>query len=594
MHEIDKSQYSPAMTGTKVLVTGFASSGEDYIPMIFTSKSAWLNYYGEPDNEAERYFYAASMEVLNQNGVVNCCKLPYDNMARDQFVGFKYKLNTHDLKEIEPVDLTADLTAYGDWAEVRMADDSVQKYWELTSNGTPNFYSIADIDEYRTDEARVATNEILIVDKTRKAYGMIPEDANHKSDYDRQLIGIIPVVTTAANALQAQAMIDVAKERVPQYESIKDVLTLSGCNDMEEGELSTVTVISRRFNNVHTSEDNPDDFFDSIALEANGYFPSIPLNAEGGFDRENLKKVGIVVFKAYLDASEGNKISLTPVESFVGSLDRNGKNPNTGASTFIDLIVNTQSQYINVFSNCLATDTDRDTYNDKVDILVIPHDGANIASMGFYQDMCEKDIDVSESILKALDLCYDKVTDINERELDIVVDAGVSNIAQFIKTVYGSKGKYDPASPEAAVWKCAANNDVKMWKTIIQKMDNFCKNVRKDCMFVADGPRPYCLQGEKKIVRPSKPTNTIDVNILPFTKYLTGINTSYGAGYCDWFQVADEFSGDYFWCPPSVKACGVYIYTDLNFEYWDAPAGLNRGMVAALDVAFSPTIKQAG
>ena len=94
IHEIDKSQYSPAMTGTKVLVTGFANSGEDYIPMIFTSKSAWLNYYGEPDNEAERYFYAASMEVLNQNGVVNCCKLPYENEARDKFVGFKYKLNS--------------------------------------------------------------------------------------------------------------------------------------------------------------------------------------------------------------------------------------------------------------------------------------------------------------------------------------------------------------------------------------------------------------------------------------------------------------------------------------------------------------------
>ena len=103
IHEIDKSQYSPAMTGTKVLVTGFANSGEDYIPMIFTSKSAWLNYYGEPDNEAERYFYAASMEVLNQNGVVNCCKLPYDNEARDKFVGFKYKLNTTKQMDIKKV-----------------------------------------------------------------------------------------------------------------------------------------------------------------------------------------------------------------------------------------------------------------------------------------------------------------------------------------------------------------------------------------------------------------------------------------------------------------------------------------------------------
>jgi hypothetical protein len=347
-------------------------------------------------------------------------------------------------------------------------------------------------------------------------------------------------------------------------------------------------------NNKHTVEDNDDDFFDSVALEANGYFSPITLQADGGFDRENMKKIGLVVVKAYLDASEGNKISFQTVESFVGSLDRDAKNPNTGATTFIDTIVNEQSEYVNIFTNCFPTDAMKTEYRDKVDVIVLPHDGANVASMGFYEGMCEEDVDISESILKALDIVYDKVTDINERDLDIVVDAGVSNIAQFVKTVYGKKGFYDPASTDAAMWKCKKDNDVKMWKTVIMKYDNFCKNIRKDCMFIADGPRPYCLQGQKKIVRPSKPTNTIDANILPYTKYLTGINTSYGAGYCDWFQIADEFSGDYFWCPPSIKACGVYINTDLNFNYWDAPAGLNRGVIAALDVAFSPTNKQAG
>jgi phage tail sheath protein FI len=113
-------------------------------------------------------------------------------------------------------------------------------------------------------------------------------------------------------------------------------------------------------------------------------------------------------------------------------------------------------------------------------------------------------------------------------------------------------------------------------------------------MFIADGPRPMVLQGQKKIVRPTKPENTIDANILPFVKYATGLNTNYGAGYLDWFQVTDEFSGDEFWCPPSIKAMGVYINTDLNFNFWDAPAGLNRGVIQALDTAFSPTIKQAG
>ena len=62
----------------------------------------------------------------------------------------------------------------------------------------------------------------------------------------------------------------------------------------------------------------------------------------------------------------------------------------------------------------------------------------------------------------------------------------------------------------------------------------------------------------------------------------------------DWFEQADDYTGDFFWCPPSIKAMGVYVNTDVNFNYWDAPAGLNRGLIAATDVAFSPTIKQAG
>jgi hypothetical protein len=90
INEIDKSQYSPAMVGTTCYVMGFANKGEAYIPMEFTSRSAWTNYYGEPDNEAERYFYNACVEVLNQNGRLYCARLPYNNTSFEKMVGFKY------------------------------------------------------------------------------------------------------------------------------------------------------------------------------------------------------------------------------------------------------------------------------------------------------------------------------------------------------------------------------------------------------------------------------------------------------------------------------------------------------------------------
>jgi len=59
--------------------------------------------------------------------------------------------------------------------------------------------------------------------------------------------------------------------------------------------------------------------------------------------------------------------------------------------------------------------------------------------------------------------------------------------------------------------------------------------------------------------------------------------------------VFDNISNMYFWLPPSIKAAGKYIYTDTYFNYWDAPAGLNRGILEnTYGIAFNPTNDEAG
>ena len=445
--------------------------------------------------------------------------------------------------------------------------------------------------------------------------------------------------------------------------------------------------------------DGDDSIPETVSQEANSYFPTIEtetVNPDRGlrdndtgfrFVRDNLKKIGVVVYKMFLDPSEGNKINFEPVEAYAGSLYKDDKDPNTGATTFIDTIINSQSQYINFFSNCFNTAKDRKYYKEKLDMFVVqpgawhpdvvdieiskvkdfpyaidilaaasgignlttdtvgaitinvgileqkinelegqhPDDIATLhaareaiyalmpkvtfdtipdttaPSLGFYAEMTKEDISITKSIYDGMNKSFEKVEDINQLDIDIIPDAGLANIASYLKALYGNKGAYDLQITDdvgnslLGMWKCNGNNAaVKTWKTVEQKLDNFCKNVRKDCMFIADGPRPLVLAGQKKIVRPSKPANTIDANIVPNLKFITGLNTSYGACYVDWFEMADDYSGDFFWCPPSIKAMGVYINTDVNFNYWDAPAGLNRGVITATDVAFSPTIKQAG
>jgi len=73
------------------------------------------------------------------------------------------------------------------------------------------------------------------------------------------------------------------------------------------------------------------------------------------------------------------------------------------------------------------------------------------------------------------------------------------------------------------------------------------------------------------------------------------LNSSYSAGYCDWFYVTDYYTSDYFWLPPSIKAAGVCTYIDIYFHKWDAPAGISRASLNDVyDVAFSPRNDEAG
>lgn len=59
----------------------------------------------------------------------------------------------------------------------------------------------------------------------------------------------------------------------------------------------------------------------------------------------------MVVFKATKDLANDSRISFTPVEAFVGSLDRAARDKISHASTFIDDVVNSRSNCIRLFSN---------------------------------------------------------------------------------------------------------------------------------------------------------------------------------------------------------------------------------------------------
>ena len=219
--------------------------------------------------------------------------------------------------------------------------------------------------------------------------------------------------------------------------------------------------------------------------------------------------------------------------------------------------------------------------------------------LGFYPEMAEPIITYT-TIAQSLNKIFDEMGDVHTSEIDVVCDAGISNIAQFVKQVYDPSaddgedvgGLYEPVKSQA-YYKFNKNTDLAYWKTIVFKFDTFCK-FRGDCMFCTEAPRHMVLTGNKPVVRKTKKDTSIDLNILPYLSKIAGINTSYGAGYLNWYRTISDFTGDTLWVPPSIKAMGTYILTDKQYNWWDAPAGMRRGVINLVETSFNPNKIQAG
>ena len=95
----------------------------------------------------------------------------------------------------------------------------IQEAFVIKQASTPVAYALSSIDAYREDEEKVPPDTFLIVDTTGGTYGKVMEDA--RKGEKRELVGIVPVVTTAANGMYVQSLLDIDLSNIHNYESLK-------------------------------------------------------------------------------------------------------------------------------------------------------------------------------------------------------------------------------------------------------------------------------------------------------------------------------------------------------------------------------------
>jgi hypothetical protein len=186
-----------------------------------------------------------------------------------------------------------------------------------------------------------------------------------------------------------------------------------------------------------------------------------------------------------------------------------------------------------------------------------------------------------------MDYCIKFIQNVDEIPIYFVADVGISTIAQFCDNIaWDSKNNkwitqfFDPDNDiDMEDHDINSFEDCATWRKVVEKLDYISRVVRKDCMTIIDAPRQMTLDGQAPKIRPSAWENNFDDVIGKKLRFISGINSSYTAGYLTWFRTTDKFTGKAFWLPPTCKLIGNLVYLNAINLPWLAPAGVMYGRV---------------
>jgi hypothetical protein len=539
IRERDISQVAPAIVGTHFLIPGFTDKGEEFERNIIGSMSDYSALYGTPTNEAERYHYYTTKEVIKNNGTAVCIKLPYSNTMADSYKFFGINISSAvDIDGTSPADVQ-ELTGNG---------------YEFEKWNQAALTSIGEIQRTDVDTMKVGgwpttvSDDFVVINEIKAPYG----------GHD-QREGLFVVLVDYQDALAVQRMLPNSSDM-----DIMDVF--HGISGIPATAYSDAPIGEFKEN--------------SISEKIQQHFPTIGY-LEGGdqINTEFSQFIGLVVCKQFYDRNGEELLSVGIVESFVGSVIKGKTNKATGFSENICDIVNAESEYIKIYQNPSMVNLDEDSKS------LIYHQNQEYELMGFTELESQKIIDGTE-FLHNLNIAFEKVDNILDVQIDVVVDGGLSTIAQYTDEVQ----LFDPVSDlDANDRVINTAGDISTWRGVVTAIEQFCSKTRKDCMAILDTPRHLVLVGNEKRIRKTAPDHTFSNTIGEDIRFVTGINSSYAALYSNWFAMVDEFTGIKFWIPETTKVAGIYAYNDTTANIWDAPAGLNRGIVNGVyDLSFNP------
>jgi hypothetical protein len=467
--EIDKSQVAPSIAGTHMLIPGYADKGENFEIIVGNSMDQFLQTYGPPTTEAERYFYYAAKDVVTQGGTAITMKLPYDNDISKHYKAVTLTLNESDTLSPSQTFAQNSMNAFKTYAKEAdpatniVKNTHITKFIKIEKDHTTSITSDR-LEILKDSESAIdfpGTWDFMLVDKSKS----ILKFHNFEDLTTRTCEGMFVTFVDYADGLYGQRITSTYTPRdTTNYAPDSDVFNTVTDITFDHKDSAAIPILCGINSEMMSTKLSDKFMYTSFSEDLSKKFPTIDTvvtkNESGsGYDSalstDYLNFVAVVVGYASQDTSVANsKIKLEIYETHVGSLVQGSTDPRTGRSNYICDIINGNSATLKMFDRKtfdvntgiytatakrkiltgMTTTAPLTTFSNITPIPPSTIDPTTLKLIGFDEkyDTMKK---INHGTISAdLDKALQKLSNIDEYTIDAVVDV-ISSIAQHT-TVY--------------------------------------------------------------------------------------------------------------------------------------------------------------
>ena len=433
--------------------------------------------------------------------------------------------------------------------------------------------------------------------------------AYYDETISKQIMGMFPQIplTDVAGTIDSENPLCIIDK---QYSSHIMVAVCRTVVNPSDGKIM-VTVVEQFFGSIfnETNVQNGRDLFIGTVINANSNYIEFYKNnyikpAFGdGYDPAPYNKTPVPQFYIKDSSDLNNACKMAGIDTDLYDVDNVYFNADgTKKPSCPPLVEKTYNDYIEDLrkSNIFV-------FNKKTTVLYNNHPYANFTSFskkeaqkiianttGLFGQYAGTTENIGDNFILDMDRCIGFIKNIDDIPIYFVADAGLSTIAQFCDNVVwdqeanDGQGKwvtqsFDPDNDPDSEDRYITNyTDVSTWRKVVDKLDQISREIRRDCMTIIDAPRQLTLDGAAPKIRRSRPQNNWDDLIGDKLRFISGINSSYCAGYYNWLRTTDTFTGRALWLPPTTKIIGNFMYLNAINLPWLAPAGLSYGVLTGI------------